>query len=355
MSDQEKSETIAHRVDVLAKAYNNLRRVMDELPELLRPITPKDGIDQDALNEVLRLTRDFLDSDVVKRTYTHSPADVRGRQPINQTFVDTLDTTTKTIARELVRQENLSVVGWSADQLKRALGEALERSQRKEFAFLTVPEQAQLDTFALHIGERLRQMDEKKALASAAQRAEEAATNAAKSASAASSAAGKTADNEMASFYEKLGSDEQATANLFRRWAIGLGAVAGALAWTFLSGGAGLNVGWLEIAAGDYVHLIQRGLVLAAFLALATYLAKQAHQHRSMANWARSLAVQLKTFDAFLDAIKDSSVQDELRKTFAARVFGDHPAVKGEPALSASSQSMAALTEALAKLVPAGK
>lgn len=218
-----------------------------------------------------------------------------------------------------------------------------------------MPEQAELDEIGRQIGERLKRMDEKGALAAATKRAEEAAAKAAKSASKASSAAGKTADNELASFYETLGNDEQGTANLFRRWAISLGAVAGALAWTFLSGGAGLNVDWLELAQGDYVHLIQRGLVLAASLALATYLAKQAHQHRTMANWARSLAVQLKTFDAFADAIADSGVQDELRKAFAARVFGDHPAVKGEPALVASSQGIAALTETLAKLVPTAK
>jgi hypothetical protein len=53
-----------------------------------------------------------------------------------------------------------------------------------------------------------------------------------------------------------------------------------------------------------------------------------------MANWAGSLAVQLKTFESYLSPIDDDAVKNELRKSFAARVFGDHPSMKGEPSVA---------------------
>lgn len=113
-------------------------------------------------------------------------------------------------------------------------------------------------------------------------------------------------------------------------------------------------VGWLVIAPDDYVHLIQRVIVLTAFLALAGYLARQVHQHRTMANWARSLSVQLQTFDAFIDAVESPDVKDDLRTAFAAREFGGHPAVKGEPAVPASGQAVGQLTETINKILPSG-
>ncbi|RKO26120.1 hypothetical protein D7Z96_05070 [Pseudarthrobacter phenanthrenivorans] len=70
------------------------------------------------------------------------------------------------------------------------------------------------------------------------------------------------------------------------------------------------------------MSLIQRAILLAGAFGLAGYLARQAHQHRSMANWAGSMAVQLKTFDTYLAAIDSSETKDELRMAFAARAFG---------------------------------
>lgn len=131
MSDHEQSEKIPHRVDGLTGAYKNLNILINGLPDLLRPITPEDGVDQDALQEVLRLVRDFLSSDVVGKTYTHAPVALRGRQPINQTFIDSVNAATGSIAAELISQENLELVGSYSDRLKRVLGEALERSKRR--------------------------------------------------------------------------------------------------------------------------------------------------------------------------------------------------------------------------------
>lgn len=355
VSEQPFTLDIATRLETLEEARKAVADLLNDLPELTKLITPEDNVDLDDLNGSLILVHDFLGDDIVGRTYTHAPVELRGRQPVNETFISNVMTTANSIRRYIIGQELLELLDFDTRTLKRDLEDALDRAERRQFAFLTVPQQEELEKFAKSIRERLRKLNGDYDLRSATRRAKEAAASAEESASKASSAAGMTADSAMSSFYEKLGTDEQSTADLFRRWAIALGSVAGVMAWIFLSGGAGWGAAWLDIAAGDYVHLIQRGLVLAAFLALATYLARQAHQHRTMANWARSLAVQLKTFDAFIDPIDDPAVRDELRKNFASRVFGDHPPVKGEPAISASSQGISSLTEALSKLIPAGK
>lgn len=355
MSEEPQADGSTERVSRIDQVRLKLVQLFDDLGDLSQTVIPEDNVDLYDIRESVKLVVDFLANQFVYRTYTDAPEKVQKRQPVTDAFLNQVESAAKGIRNILVSQDNMEVTSFETRTLKRNLAQALERAERKEFAFLTVPEQAELDHFVESVRERLRTLDDEFDLASAAKRAKEAAASAVESATKASSAAGTTADQVMSDFYEKLGKDEQDTANLFRRWAIGLGSVAGAIAWVFLSGGDALGVGWLNIAAGDYVHLIQRGLVLAAFLALATYLAKQAHQHRTMANWARSLAVQLKTFDAFVDAIEEDSVRDELRKAFAARVFGDHPAVKGEPALSATSQSVTTLTEVLSKVLPASK
>jgi hypothetical protein len=355
MIEESQSADNAYLEKRIDEIRGQLTRFLDDLGDLAQGIIPEDNVDLHDIRESVALVANFLGNQFVYRTYTEAPEAVRKRQPVTDGFLNQVESATRGLRTRLEDQESMDVTSFDTSTLKRNLAKALERAARKDFAFLTVPEQAEMDRFLESIRERLRTLDDEYGLVSAAKRAQEAAASAEESATKASSAAGSTADQVMSAFYEKLGNDEQSTANLFRRWAIGLGSFAGAMAWVFLSGGDSLGFGWLDIAAGDYVHLIQRGLVLAAFFALATYLAKQAHQHRTMANWARSLAVQLKTFDAFVDAIDDASVRNELRQAFAARVFGDHPAVKGEPALSASSQSVTALTEVLAKVLPATK
>lgn len=355
MSEESRADGSTERVERIEHSRQQLVQLLNDLLDLFQAVIPEDDVDMYDIRESVTMVADFLASQFVYRTYTDAPETVRKRQPITEGFLDQVDSATRGLRTHLESHDNMQLTHYETTVLKRTLAQALERAERKEFAFLTVPEQAELDHFAESIRGRLRGLDEGYSLTSTAKRAREPLASAEESASKASSAAGATADKVLSSFYEQLGKDEQDTADRFRGWAIALGSVAGLIALIFLSGGSVLRVVWLDIAAGDYVHLIQRGLVLAAFLALATYLAKQAHQHRTMANWARSLAVQLKTFDAFIDAIDGASVRDELKKNFTLRVFGDHPAVKGEPALSASSLGVAAVTEALSKLLPAAK
>lgn len=349
----ESAEEQMARARTVVEAAASVDHLLKDLPDLLRYVTRDDGVDTETLSSTLETTHLFLSSSLVQKTYSHAPDHLRGRQPINDSFLQNVASALGQIRGWLESQENLRLVDTSAHSMRVWISEALNRASKKEFAFLTVPEQASLDEYLTKIGDKLSTLEKGADLASATRRAKEAAIQAEASATKASSAAGSTADHAMSAFYRELAKEEQDSANLFRRWAIALGAVAGSLAWVFLAGAGAF--GWLAIAPGDYVHLIQRLLVLTAFLALAGYLARQGHQHRTMANWARSLSVQLQTFDAFADAIETSEVRDDLRRTFAARVFGDHPAVKGEPAVSASAQALGQFTETLAKVAPSAK
>ncbi|MCO4256478.1 hypothetical protein [Pseudarthrobacter cellobiosi] len=173
------------------------------------------------------------------------------------------------------------------------------------------------------------------------------------SATAAAKAAGITGDATMSSYYESLAETERDSADNFRRLTVTMVFAAAAVTALFIMGPT-WGWGWFDIAAGDYVHLLQRAILLAGIFALAGYFARQAHQHRSLANWAGSLAVQLKTFDAFLAPIGNQDVRDDLRKTFGARVFGDHPAMKGEPSVAPTAAAMDTAVGWAAKLTAGG-
>jgi hypothetical protein len=184
--------------------------------------------------------------------------------------------------------------------------------------------------------------------------AEEDARKAKESAAEAQQAAGITGDAALSSFYAALAKEEKDAANNFRKVTV-IMAFLGAAATALFVMGPSVGLGWLDIPAGDYVHLIQRAVFVAGVFGLAGYFARQAHQHRSMANWASALSVQLKTFDAYVRAIESADVKDELRKTFGARVFGDHPAMKGEPNVTPSAAAMDTAVGWAAKLTGGGK
>lgn len=184
--------------------------------------------------------------------------------------------------------------------------------------------------------------------------AAEDARKAKESAAEAQKAAGITGDAALSSFYGELASDEKTSADTFRKITV-IMAFLGAVATAMFVMGPSVGLAWLDIPAGDYVHLIQRAVFVAGVFGLAGYFARQAHQHRSMANWASALSVQLKTFDAYLRAIENAEVKDDLRKTFGARVFGDHPVMKGEPSVTPSAAAMDTAVGWAAKLTAGGK
>lgn len=165
---------------------------------------------------------------------------------------------------------------------------------------------------------------------------------------AASAAVGSTGDNVMAQHYQELADKESETARRFRLWTM-VSTVFGGVAAAFFVLGPTLGWAVANIESGDWVHMVQRAIVTAAIFAFSAYLARQAHQHRAMANWAGSLAVQLKTFEAFLAPITSEDVRDRLRTSFATRVFGEHPVLKGEPSGTGTADMAEKALDILAK------
>jgi hypothetical protein len=195
---------------------------------------------------------------------------------------------------------------------------------------------------------RLEELNER-VVERAVDRISTAADESEKGAKAIAQAAGKTGDEVMSSFYAKLAKTEADDANKFRRFTVGFAVAGGALALIFVLLPTGIFP-QLDAGANDYVRLIQKTVLIAGVFGIAGYFARQAHQHRSMANWAESLSVQLQTFDAYVLAVVSDDVKDELRKNFAARAFGDHPAMKGEPTVTPSAAAMDTAVEWAAKL-----
>ncbi|MEY9778377.1 hypothetical protein [Arthrobacter sp. MW3 TE3886] len=162
-------------------------------------------------------------------------------------------------------------------------------------------------------------------------------------------AVGVVADSTLALHYSEYSAEQKKSADKFRFWTITIATLGGLIGAALLLGPAvsGQPSGGVP---NDYVPFLQRVVVTAAVFGLAGYLARQAHQHRSLANWSASLAVQLKTFDAYLGPLTSSETKDELRKSFGARAFGDHPAMKGEPSVTPSVAAMDTAVGWVAKL-----
>ncbi|MDP9885502.1 hypothetical protein J2W21_003025 [Sinomonas atrocyanea] len=157
-----------------------------------------------------------------------------------------------------------------------------------------------------------------------------------------SEAAGTTGQNAMAKFFDELAEAEKDTAGKFRFATIALMIFGGMV--------AAILVFAPSVGGSDYVHLVQRLVVTGAIFALAGYLAKQANHHRSVGNWAGALAVQLKTFEAYMDPIGSESVRDALRTSFAVRAFGEPNFGKGDsPSESTASPIAEKLFELLSR------
>jgi hypothetical protein len=324
-----------------------------DLPELLKQLTVADGQDATVIQATVELVAEFLRKPVVQKSYLDAPEENRGRQPVTESLLNSIAVASRDLVESLKNQE-VKYLDQTAARLRRGLEEALERNEREEFQFLSRPEQKELDSTLQEISLAKDALEgQTTIIAQAQKRARDAALRAEASAAKASAAAGVTSDIVMSAHYSKLEEQERGSANTFRWLTTFLALVAGGAALLFVMGG-GAGIGWLEIESGDYVRLIQRGILVAGIYGLAGYFARQAHHHRSMANWAGSIAVQLQTFDAYLAAIDSTEVKDELRKSFAARAFGDHPPMKGEPTVTPSAAAMDTAVGWAAKLTAGG-
>ncbi|MFJ4168527.1 hypothetical protein ACIPY3_03345 [Paenarthrobacter sp. NPDC089714] len=163
--------------------------------------------------------------------------------------------------------------------------------------------------------------------------------------------AGEYGDLQLEKYFRGLADSQTTTANAFRGWTITLIVLGALCALLFLLAPSD----WFSAATDldRVVRMVQKGIFVAGVFGLAAYLGRQSQHHRSQAHWADSLAVQLRTFDAFLAPVVNPEVRDDLRKTFGARAFGEHPAMKGEPQTESSTFEAAA--SLLAKILPGSK
>ncbi|MDN4611968.1 hypothetical protein [Arthrobacter burdickii] len=128
-------------------------------------------------------------------------------------------------------------------------------------------------------------------------------------------AASVASEASLSGHFASLATEEFAAAGKYRVatiCAIGVGIVVGGIVH--------FAVGISDLPSAIY----NLGLVAAVF-ALAGYLGRQSASHRNVALWAKTIQVQLLTFDAFLGPITNEDSADEVRRSFASRVFGAVP------------------------------
>ena len=313
---------------------------------------PELGEDLRILAETLRLWASVLDDPLVQKVYAYNPD---RRAPLTWIHNDHLDFLEKELPKlePPFYRDPLTALG---NHLRNLLGSILKNAEVAAAIAREDPEQIdyrRVLEFQLLILTELQKLDSE-VLVHAVGRVNSAADATEKDAKAVARVAGKTAEDGMSSFYDAMATREEKSANVFRRLTVTMVFSAAAATALFILGPT-WGWGWFELPEGDYVHLIQRAILLAGLFALSGYFARQAHQHRSMANWAGSLAVQLQTFDAYLAAVENPEVKDELRKTFGSRVFGDHPPMKGEPAVTPSTAAMDTAVGWMTKLTGGGK
>jgi hypothetical protein len=151
-------------------------------------------------------------------------------------------------------------------------------------------------------------------------------------------AAGSAGEASLASWFQEYGKNEHIASWAFRSLAFtGLIGTAALAYWFFLQS---------EIRELGVTSLALRSAIVLAVAAISTYAIRLAGQHRQQGNWAKSIAVQLNSFAAFLEPLESSSTRDVIYQQFAARVLGSPPHSNrnsAEPPLQVSAQDLAVL------------
>lgn len=199
-----------------------------------------------------------------------------------------------------------------SEQLRDALKGPLRIPRNAQLNSRAVALSSEVDTkLALDAAQRAREsIDEavEEAKAHVGQAVEEATS----SATHVKEIAGTAAQGDLALKFQGLADKETTTANIAR------GAVITILIATFAL------LGWLLFLEpnGDisWTDLTRRIALPIPGLILAVYLSKEASRHRSVADWARALEVQLRTINAYTDPLEPADRQD-IRAFFGRRVF----------------------------------
>lgn len=326
------SEAYGNRIQWIQKITRQLTTLSDELPGFVSLLNEGDGVDVETTARVVEMWIHLLSLEHVQVTFAQTPLDGEESHWLRGKDLQDIQFSANQITKTFRSLTSLTTVNFYTQKLLTMLRAALRRStafniygpfglQQASQSLHKV--QAELLQFDDDVDERRRKRQE-----NALAETEEAR-------SAAKRASGATGQNLMSTYYAHLGTDETKHADRFRKLTVQFAMAGGVAALIFLLLPTDF-FGHLE-GADVYVRLVQKAIFLGGVFALAGYFAKQAHQHRSLANWAQALAVQLQTFEAYLAAVDDSSVKDELIKSFAARAFGEHPAMKGDPSVTSSA------------------
>lgn len=138
-------------------------------------------------------------------------------------------------------------------------------------------------------------------------------------------AAGEVGNASLSSHFATYADDEVRAANGFRRAALVGFALALAFALLFGNG----KEGWLLTFQNDWTALAFKVTGALGIGGISAYLARQAGQHRRMSNWARSMAVQLQSFPAFIEPLAYEQ-QADMYQMLARRVFTAPPEKNGD-------------------------
>lgn len=139
---------------------------------------------------------------------------------------------------------------------------------------------------------------------------------------------------KLADHYEALAVSEAKQSSIWRWTTIAL--IALAVVATVLGA---REEGWQAVVG----HLAVAGAVGGA----STYTARLSSVHRSMADWAKGIRVQLNTLDDFLATIDDGAARIRVKEEFSRRVLGAPPTVGGD---EVSTMQMAQIIELAAAL-----
>ncbi|MFW0873006.1 hypothetical protein [Rhodococcoides corynebacterioides] len=127
-------------------------------------------------------------------------------------------------------------------------------------------------------------------------------------------ATAKLASENLSNTYSQYAKSEGVWANVFRGAAMLLTAAVAVVA---------LMTGVPDDASIGRV--VQHVATLAIGLGLAGYLANQGARQQTNATWAKVVAVQLASFDAYLGPVASPETRDQMRLLFASRAFGSAP------------------------------
>ncbi len=128
----------------------------------------------------------------------------------------------------------------------------------------------------------------------------------------------RKAQAELSGHFEKLAREQGVASWLFR---------AGASVLAITAGVVGVRLGPGTTGWGD---ALAHAAIVLAIGGLSAYVARLGSSHRLTADWARSIKVQMDSFEDFIATIDDSATRQRIHEEFARRVLGAPPTGSGD-------------------------